>query len=92
MTSIKVCKYFIKSSPVGELHEVLDDIGKVLGSNDFLANGDIREQLREYYESHRLHVSFTNGQTALVSAQGKQEPIVKYVASGAGAQTTAAPQ
>lgn len=36
MTSIKVCKYFIKSSPVGELHEVLDDISKVLGSSDFL--------------------------------------------------------
>jgi len=37
MTSIKVCKYFIKSSPVGELHEVLEDITKVFSGNaDFL--------------------------------------------------------
>lgn len=38
MTAIKVCKYFIKSSPVGELHEVINDVGKILGSQDFLAN------------------------------------------------------
>ncbi len=91
MTSIKVCKYFIKSSPVGELHEVLDDIGKVLGSSQFLETQDIKDQLRDYYESHKLHLSFANGQTALVSAHGRQEPIVKYVSQqsegGAGAQS-----
>jgi hypothetical protein len=81
MTSIKVCKYFIKSSPVGELHEVLDDIGKVLGSNDFLQTQDIKDQLREYYEAHKLHLTFGDGTTALVSAHGRQEPIVKYVQS-----------
>jgi len=53
MTSIKVCKYFIKSSPVGELHEVLDDISKVLGSNEFLSTQEIKDQLREYYEAHK---------------------------------------
>ena len=81
MTSIKVCKYFIKSSPVGELHEVLDDIAKVLGSSEFLASPDIKEALREYYESHKLHLHFANGQTVLVSAHGRQEPLVKYVQS-----------
>lgn len=85
MTSVKVCKYFIKGSPVGELHEVLDDVGKVLGggqaAQDLLASKDIREALREYYETHRLHVQFANGETALVSAQGRQEPIVRYVQS-----------
>lgn len=50
MATIKVCKYFIKSSPVGELHEVLEDIQKVLGSNDFLATQDIKDALRDYYE------------------------------------------
>jgi hypothetical protein len=79
MTSIKVCKYFIKSSPVGELHEVLDDIGKVLGSQEFLQTPEIKEALREYYESHRLHLHLSDGQTVLVSAQGRQEPIVRYV-------------
>jgi hypothetical protein len=61
MTSIKVCKYFIKSSPVGELHEVLDDVGKVLGSSDFLSTPEIKDALREYYESHKIHVQFPNG-------------------------------
>ena len=84
MTSIKVCKYFIKSSPVGELHEVLDDVGKVLGGNnnqEFLQTPEIREALREYYESHRLHLQLANGQSVMVSGQGRQEPIVKYVQS-----------
>jgi len=62
MTSIKVCKYFIKSSPVGELHEVLEDITKVFsGNSDFLQTPEIKEALREYYESHRLHVHFPDG-------------------------------
>ena len=79
MTSIKVCKYFIKSSPVGELHEVLDDVGKVLGSQDLLSTKEIRDALRDYYESHKLHLQFANGETALVSTSGRQEPLVKYV-------------
>ena len=81
MTSLKVCKYFIKSSPVGELNEVLEDIGKVLGSQDFLATQEIKDSLREYYESHKLHLTLPDGQTVLVSAHGRQEPLVKYVQS-----------
>ena len=88
MTSIKVCKYFIKSSPVGELHEVLEDIGKVLGSNEFLQAQEIKDQLRDYYEQHKLHVSFGDGSTALVSVHGRQEPIVKYVQGEAVAATS----
>ena len=87
MTSIKVCKYFIKSSPVGELHEVLDDVGKVLGSQDLLSTKEIRDALRDYYESHKLHLQFANGETALVSASGRQEPLVKYV-NGESTTTT----
>ena len=72
MTSIKVCKYFIKSSPVGELHEVLDDITKVFGGNsDYLSKPEIKEALREYFESHRLHVQLSNGTTGLVAAMGR---------------------
>jgi len=79
MTSLKVCKYFIKSSPVGELHEVLDDIGKVLGSQEFLSTPEIKEALREYYENHKLHVTFADGRTAIVAPMGRQEPLVKYI-------------
>ena len=35
MTSIKVCKFFIKSSPVGELQDVLEDVSQIIGQ-DFL--------------------------------------------------------
>jgi hypothetical protein len=79
MATLKVCKYFIKSAPVGELHEVLDDIQKVLGgSADFLTAPEVKEALREYYETHKLHVTFANGETALVAPHGRQEPIYKY--------------
>lgn len=55
MTAIKVCKFFIKSSPVGELQDVLDDITNIIGQ-DFLQNTEIKEALRDYYETHKLHL------------------------------------
>jgi hypothetical protein len=79
MTSLKVCKYFIKSSPVGELHEVLDDIGKVLGSQDFLSTPEIKDALRDYYETHKLHVTFADGRTGMVAPMGRQEALVRQV-------------
>ena len=66
MTSIKVCKYFIKSSPVGELHEVLDDVSKILGIQDLFQEKDIKDALREYYEAHKLHLHLPNGETVMV--------------------------
>lgn len=78
MATIKVCKYFIKSSPVGELKEVLEDIGKVLGNHDFQSAPEIKDALRDYYETHKMILSLPSGETALVSAHGRQEPIVRY--------------
>lgn len=71
MTSIKVCKYFIKSSPVGELHEVLDDVSKILGTQDLFQEKDIKDALREYYEAHKLHLHLPNGSTVMVGKQGR---------------------
>lgn len=31
MSNLKVVKYFIKSSPVGELSDVLEDIANIIG-------------------------------------------------------------
>jgi hypothetical protein len=53
MSSHRVIKYFIKSSPVGELSDVLDDISNIIG-HDFLQTPDIKQALREYYEAHNL--------------------------------------
>jgi hypothetical protein len=60
MTSIKVCKFFIKNSPVGELQDILEDISNIIG-HDFLQNKDIKEALREFYESHKLHLQLDDG-------------------------------
>lgn len=55
--SLKVIKYFIKSSPVGEVKDVLDDIATILGSPDFLQNPDVKNALRDHYESHLKHLN-----------------------------------
>jgi hypothetical protein len=76
MTAIKVCKFFIKSSPVGELQDVLDDITNIIGQ-DFLQNTEIKDALREYYEVHKLQLKIQDGTTVLVANAGRLEPIVK---------------
>lgn len=35
MSYLRVVKYFIKSSPVGELSDVLEDVSNIIG-NEFL--------------------------------------------------------
>ena len=49
--NLKIIKYFIKNSPVGEVQDVLEDIANIVG-NDFLASPDVKQALREYYETH----------------------------------------
>lgn len=88
MASVKVCKYFIKSSPVGELKQILEDVGSIVGNatyENLLQSKDIKDALRDYYETHRMHLAFPNGETALVSAQGRQDPIVRYIPVEGGA-------
>ena len=60
MSSLRVVKYFIKSSPVGELSDVLEDVATIIG-NDFLSNADIKQALRDYYETHKIQLSFSDG-------------------------------
>ncbi len=71
---LKVIKYFIKNSPVGEVKEVLDDIANIIGQ-EFLQHAEIKQALREYYESHLTHIGFNDGRAALINALGKQDPI-----------------
>ena len=74
--NLKVIKFFIKNSPVGEVSDVLEDITTIAGQ-DFLANTEIRQQLQEYYEQHRQHVTLDNGQTVTITPQGRQESMPK---------------
>ena len=80
MSSLRVIKYFIKSSPVGELSDVLDDISNIIG-HDFLQAPEIKQALRDYYEAHNLQLTLGNGQTVIVAGSGRQEPLVRYVQS-----------
>jgi hypothetical protein len=75
MSSIKVIKYIIKSTPVGELNDVLDDLQNIVGQ-DFVNNSDVRQALREYYESHKQHFPYAEDCPTLVTTAGRQDPIV----------------
>ena len=52
MSYLKVTKFCIKSSPIGEVKDVLEDISTILGNTEFLGQPEVRQALREYYEAH----------------------------------------
>ena len=70
----KIVKYFIKSSPVGEVNFVLNDVCSII-DKEILENSDIHEALREYFEMHKQHIKLPDGQTALVTNLGRQNAI-----------------
>jgi hypothetical protein len=45
----KIVKYFIKSSPVGELHLVLKDLFNIV-DKELLEAPDMKQAIREYFE------------------------------------------
>jgi hypothetical protein len=52
--NLKVVKFFIKNTPVGEVQDVLEDLSNILNTgHDFLNDKQVKEALREYYEHHR---------------------------------------
>lgn len=54
---LKVIRFFIKSAPVGEVQDVLEDLSNILNTgHDFLNDKQVKEALREYYELHRQHI------------------------------------
>ena len=65
--NLKIIKYFIKNSPVGEVQDVLEDIANIIG-NDFLASSDVKQALREYYETHMQHINFEDGRIGIVNS------------------------
>ena len=66
----KVIKYFIKSSPVGEVNFVLDDVCKIV-DKEFLEAPEIKQALRDHFEQHRQHVTLEDGRIAMVTAIGR---------------------
>jgi hypothetical protein len=74
-TQIKVVKYFIKSSPVGEVNMVLKDVCNII-DKEVLGSDEIKTALREYFEEHKQHIKLPDGRIAMVTDLGKQNPIV----------------
>lgn len=74
-TNIKVVKYFIKSSPVGEVNMVLKDVCNII-DKEILDSEEIKSALREYFEEHRQHIKLPDGRIALVTDIGRQNPII----------------
>jgi hypothetical protein len=62
----KIVKYFIKSSPVGELNLVLKDVCNIV-DKELIELPDIKQAIREYYETHRQQVKLPDGEMALVN-------------------------
>jgi len=73
--TIKVVKYFIKSSPVGEVNMVLKDVCNII-DKEVLGSDEIKTALREYFEEHRQHIKLPDGRIAMITDMGRQNPIV----------------
>lgn len=67
-------KYFIKSSPIGELKMILDDICNIV-DRELLEQPDMKQAIREYFESHRQQIKLPSGEIALVNEMWRQNPI-----------------
>ena len=76
MSSIqkKIVKYFIKSSPVGEVNMILKDLCNII-DREILNNEDIQQALREYFEAHKQHIRMPDGRLAMVTELGRQNPV-----------------
>ena len=70
----KIIKYFIKSSPVGEVNMILQDVQNIV-EREFADDDDIKLALRDYFEEHRQHIKLPDGRLAMVSSIGRQNPL-----------------
>ena len=68
---IKIVKYFIKSSPVGEVNLILKDVFNII-DKEIVKNEDIQTALKEYFEMHKAHIKLPDGRLAMVTEIGRQ--------------------
>ena len=71
---IKIVKYFIKSSPVGEVNLILKDVFNII-DKEIVKNEDIQTALKEYFEMHKAHIKLPDGRLAMVTEIGRQNQI-----------------
>ena len=79
-SQLKVIKFCIKNSPVGEQKDILEDISNIIGA-DAINTPEVKQALRDYYEAHLYHLEIQGSdRKVVIDALGRQEPIVKYAA------------
>lgn len=54
---------------------ILEDVCNIV-DKEMLEQPDIKQAIREYFESHRQQVKLPDGQMALVNEMWRQNPIV----------------
>jgi hypothetical protein len=74
MVNPKVINYFIKNSPVGEVHEVLGDVVKIVGIQS-VQHDKVREAIRKHLEEHKTHVKLPDGRMAMINTSERQADI-----------------
>jgi len=72
MANPKVINYFIKNAPVGEVHEVLADVAKIVGLQS-LNHDKVKEAIRNHLEEHKSHVKLPDGRLAMINSSERQE-------------------
>ena len=70
----KIIKYFIKSSPVGEVNLVLKDVCNII-DKEFLDSPEIKQALKEHFELHKQHIKLSDGRVAMVTDIGRNNSI-----------------
>jgi len=71
---IKIVKFFIKNSPVGEVNLVLKDVFNLI-DKEIMKSEDIKNALKEYFEQHKQHIKLPDGRLAMVTEIGRQNPM-----------------
>lgn len=66
---IKALKYIIRSSPAGEIQDVLQFLSTLTGSiQQLFENEEILATLRKWFETHKYLINLPNGKIGMVNA------------------------
>ena len=71
---VKIVKYFIKASPVGEVNLILKDVFNII-DKEIAQTEDIQNALKEYFEQHKQHIKLPDGRLAMVTEIGRQNAM-----------------
>lgn len=69
-TKLNIAKYFIMSSPTGEVHDVLLDVAKLVNDPNVLSDGAIRKIMTEYNHEQLQPAKTPDGHSLVVSTYG----------------------